>query len=221
MVEARGEKGAWAVDALGFLLDPAQWTESFALDMAAEAGIRGGLTLEHWKVVRFIRRRYETTRRCPAIFETCRANGLRLRDLERLFPAGYQRGACKLAGVSYRGIQLPVAWAEAANGEQARVDTPKTYRVDVQGFLVDPSEWDESFATHKAAEMKIPGGLGARHWQLVRFLRASYAKDGVVPTVYKACDHLGVDLDELERLFPDGYHRGAVKIAGLRLPVGS
>ena len=26
-----------------------------------------------------------------------------------------------------------------------------------------------------------------------------------------------IDLDELQKLFPDGYHRGAVKIAGLRV----
>ena len=30
---------------------------------------------------------------------------------------------------------------------------------------------------------------------------------------------VGIDIDELAELFPSGYHRGAVKIAGLNLAV--
>ena len=33
----------------------------------------------------------------------------------------------------------------------------------------------------------------------------------------ETCEANDIDIDELEQLFPDGYHRGAVKIAGLRL----
>ena len=29
--------------------------------------------------------------------------------------------------------------------------------------------------------------------------------------------YANLKIDELEKLFPDGYHRGAVKLAGLRL----
>jgi tRNA 2-thiouridine synthesizing protein E len=35
--------------------------------------------------------------------------------------------------------------------------------------------------------------------------------------VIETCEATDLDIAELERLFPDGYHRGAVKIAGLRL----
>jgi tRNA 2-thiouridine synthesizing protein E len=35
--------------------------------------------------------------------------------------------------------------------------------------------------------------------------------------VTETCEANDLDIDELEQLFPDGYHRGAVKIAGLRL----
>ena len=38
----------------------------------------------------------------------------------------------------------------------------------------------------------------------------------VVPTVYEACADNGLELEDLEQLFSDGYHRGAVKLAGLR-----
>jgi hypothetical protein len=37
-----------------------------------------------------------------------------------------------------------------------------------------------------------------------------------VPTVYETYEDTGVERDLLERLFPDDYHRGLVKIAGLR-----
>lgn len=43
-----------------------------------------------------------------------------------------------------------------------------------------------------------------------------YEEHKRVPTVYVTCEDTGVELDLLERLFPDGYHRGLVKIAGLR-----
>lgn len=39
----------------------------------------------------------------------------------------------------------------------------------------------------------------------------------IVPTVYETCETFGIEIEELEQLFPDGYHRGAVKIAGLRV----
>jgi tRNA 2-thiouridine synthesizing protein E len=66
--------------------------------------------------------------------------------------------------------------------------------------------------------MKIPGGkLIERQWQLIRYLRQHYAEKKKVPTVYETCEAIGMELDVLESLFPDGYHRGLVKIAGLRV----
>ena len=37
-----------------------------------------------------------------------------------------------------------------------------------------------------------------------------------IPTIYETCESCDLDLDRFEALFPDGYHRGALKIAGLR-----
>lgn len=83
---------------------------------------------------------------------------------------------------------------------------------------MDPDEWDEHYAAHLAHEMKIPGGvLGQQHWQIIGYLRTGYYKSGKIPTAVETCDANDIDIDDLERLFPDGYHRGAVKIAGLRL----
>jgi len=79
-------------------------------------------------------------------------------------------------------------------------------------------EWDEYYATFRAYDMKIPEGkLTEEHWKIIRFLRESWEKNNTVPNVYETCEATGIQLEELEHLFPDGYHRGAVKIAGLKV----
>jgi len=205
-------------DPLGNLLDWRGWTESYAEELAPSLGIPGGLTTRHWEVIRSIRKHFAETGKCPVVYQTCRQQGLRLRELEELFPTGYQRGACKLAGVSYKEAYLGADYMEHSAKDLHAVATRQEYRVDVRGFLVDPDEWDEHYAAHRAYEMKIPGGkLGKMHWQIIRFLRSTFYKTGKIPTVTETCEANDIDIDELEQLFPDGYHRGAVKIAGLRL----
>jgi tRNA 2-thiouridine synthesizing protein E len=67
-------------------------------------------------------------------------------------------------------------------------------------------------------DMKIHGGkLTDKHWQIIRFLREYYEKNEEIPTVYETCEANQINIEELDQLFPDGYHRGAVKIAGLRM----
>lgn len=203
----------------GFLLDIEQWDENFAEGLAPQLRIEKGLTKEHWDVIHSIRNKFEETDRCPTIYETCRANNLRRKQLKSLFPTGYQRGACKLAGISFRDShkQQELYSSEAAEALHA-VASKKSYTVDMRGFLMDPDEWDEHYAIHRAYEMKIPGGkLTEKHWQVIRFLRESYEKNREIPTVYDTCEANDLELEDLEQLFPDGYHRGAVKIAGLRL----
>ncbi len=201
----------------GFLMNPDQWDENFAEGMALQVKIHDTLSDQHWAIIHYIRGIFVNEGRCPLVYEVCRENKLHLTDLQRLFPTGYQRGACRLAGITYREGYL--GDARRPKGEQkVAVATPeKTYRVDVRGFLVDPDEWDEEFAVAKAFEMKVPGTLAEKHWRLIRFLREEYKRDGIVPTVYKTCEIHGLEIDDLEYMFPDGYHRGVVKIAGLRL----
>ncbi len=209
----------YSTDSQGFLLDYNQWDENFARGMAPEVKIPAGLTREHWRVIHFIREAFKQTGECPLVYQTCKANGLHLKDLKPLFPTGYLRGACKLSGITYKerfvdyyGEKGPKFGAERVRPELEE----KVYRVDVRGFLVDSSEWDENFAIHKAREMKMKEGLAEKHWQIVHFLRGYFNQNRQVPTVYETCEANQIDIDELERLFPDGYHRGAVKIAGLQ-----
>ncbi len=91
----------YLLDDDGFLVNPGQWDEDFAEGMAPALGIADGLTPSHWDVLRFIRATYLETGSCPLVYEICRAHKLRLAELKGLFPFGYQRGACKLAGLSF------------------------------------------------------------------------------------------------------------------------
>ena len=63
----------------------------------------------------------------------------------------------------------------------------------------------------------MTGNLTEKHWQVIRYLRSEYEKTRKVPTIYAACAAVGIDIDEFSELFPSGYHRGAVRIAGLNL----
>lgn len=200
----------------GFLSDPNDWDENFAEGMAPSVKIPDGLTKEHWNVIHFIRHTFEGRGQSPLVYETCRMNNLHLKDLKELFPTGYQRGACKLAGITYRDSFIWQTEPEAKVRTMPAARAEKVYRVDVRGFLVEPGDWDEQFAIFKAYETKVPQKLTDKHWDIIRFLRNRYAETKSVPTVYETCEANQIELEELERLFPDGYHRGAVKIAGLR-----
>lgn len=208
---------AYETDGDDFLENPYTWDESFAEEMAGRVDISGGLTAPHWRVINFIRNTFLETGRCPPIYKTLRDLNLRIKDMKKLFPSGYLRGACKLAGLTYRAQHIHPLWLERKG--IAKIPDfleKKVYRVDAYGFLVDPGEWDEDFALHKSDELKMPEGLTEEHWRIVKFLRARFQETGSVPTVYETCEDNEIEIEDLERLFPDGYHRGAVKISGLR-----
>jgi TusE/DsrC/DsvC family sulfur relay protein len=206
----------YPVDSDEYLSDFNAWDENFARAMAPKVGIISGLSEDHWKIICFIRDYYKKTGKCPLVFETAHTNRLHLQELKNLFPAGYLRGACKLAGITYEEGYVDQSWAEGFAEQVTASEKGKTYAINVHGFLINPFQWDKRYALYRAWEMKMPK-LTEKHWQIIEFLRERFVKDNVVPTVYEACAVNNIGLDELQRLFPDGYHRGAVKIAGLRV----
>ena len=198
----------YRVDPSNSLVDPADWDEGFAAGMAPEVGLAEGLTEKHWEVIRLIRRIWEERGYCPTVYEVCRILRLHVAGLGYLFPDGYQEGACLLSGLSFRTGFSP--------GFPGVFDAAQVvYRIDFWGFLADPDEWDEHFALLKAQEMKVPGGLTSDHWEVIRFLRQEYFRVGRIPTVSETCKAVEMGLGTFRALFPDGFHRGAVKIAGL------
>jgi tRNA 2-thiouridine synthesizing protein E len=219
MLFITAEGTQFELDEQGFLRDPFTWNESYATALAPHVGIHAPLTHAHWVVIRYIRARFEKSGFCPLLYFTCRENGLTVADLQGLFPTGYLRGACRLAGITYREGYLCNPCSARCDAWQSPGPSigEKAYGVDVRGFLIDANEWDESFARHRAVDMQMKDGLTARHWDVLHFLRNRFAESGNVPTIFELCDGLSLDLQELERLFPLGYHRGAVKLAGLRV----
>ena len=208
----------YKVDQLGFLLNYRDWDEDFAEGMAPDLQIPNGLTRKHWQVIHFIRDTLQEYGKCPLVYQTCRMNGLKLRELKELFPTGYLRGACKISGLTYReGYLHHYTFLPLPEEELKTAPPDKHYTVDIRGFLVDPHQWDEQYALYKTEEMKMPQRLTEQHWRIIKYLRETYFKTGEVPTVYETCEALNLEINELGDLFPDGYHRGAVKIAGLRV----
>jgi tRNA 2-thiouridine synthesizing protein E len=212
------ERTSFEVDESGFLVHPEHWNQRFAEVKAPDVGIVGGLTHEHWDVINFIRNMYRIAGRTPLVYEASRQCGLTRAELKNLFPAGYLRGACKLAGITYREGYISQAYVPESTEDIEHITSKKTYTVDVRGFLIDPNNWDEYYAASRAYDMKFPGGrLTDDQWHVIRYIRAHYAQTGEVPTVYETCEANQIELDELESMFPDGYHRGLIKIAGLRV----
>jgi tRNA 2-thiouridine synthesizing protein E len=206
----------YEVDSKGFLKNPGDWDEDFAIGMASRLKISGGLTEEHWKVIYFIRNTFEIMNRCPLVYVACRENRLGLGNLKKLFPTGYLRGACKLAGATYRDVFVQKYWLEE-NLEHIEINyNNKIYKTDVNGFLLNYDDWDENYAINKAFETKMRDYLTKRHWEIIYYLRDRYEKTEELPTIYETCEDNDIDLIEMEKLFPDGYHRGALKIAGLK-----
>jgi tRNA 2-thiouridine synthesizing protein E len=98
-------------DEEGYLVDPADWNESVAEALALKEGI--ALTEAHWAVLRFMREYYEEHHIAPDARHVMKhlaayrgAEGADRNDLFRLFPYGYVKQACKIAG-----MRRPRAWS--------------------------------------------------------------------------------------------------------------
>lgn len=90
--------------------------------------------------------------------------------------------------------------------------------VDEEGFLTDPSEWDEALAQELAANIGIT--LTDRHLEVIRFARADQAEQGETPTLRRMSASGGFPTKELFQLFPKKPAKKLSYIAGLQKPVG-
>lgn len=92
------------LDNEGYLIDPADWSEEAAETLARAEGI--ALTEEHWAVLRFMRRYYDEhaipadARFAIRFLAEERGHGANARKrLFELFPYGYVKQACRIAGM--------------------------------------------------------------------------------------------------------------------------
>ena len=93
-------------------------------------------------------------------------------------------------------------------------------KVDTEGYLIDPSQWDEDFAQQAARAEGI--FLTDDHWQVIRFMRQWLDEHQVAPDARHVMKHLtqvtGAGRNHLFALFPYGYVQQACKIAGMKRP---
>lgn len=94
---------------------------------------------------------------------------------------------------------------------------------DAEGYLVEPSDWNETVARTLAAEQGIE--LGSDHWETIRFMRRYYEEHQIAAAVRHVIKYLearfpGNAHKRLFELFPYGYPGQACRIAGMKRPRG-
>ena len=94
----------------------------------------------------------------------------------------------------------------------------RTVHVDQEGFLTEPSEWDDEIAGSLAKLLGIE--LTERHWTILRFLRTSHASTGETPTLRRVSAGLDIPVKELFELFPTKPAKKMAYVAGLPKPRG-
>lgn len=96
------------VDAEGYLTDPADWTEAWAVATASAEHVE--LTDEHWTAIRFMRSFLERHQVAPdarfVIRHLSNTTGAGRNRLFELFPYGYVGQACRIAG-----MRRPRSWS--------------------------------------------------------------------------------------------------------------
>jgi tRNA 2-thiouridine synthesizing protein E len=141
----------------------------------------------------------------------CSEAGYRLHEVRRLFPTGYLRGACRIAGISFEFMANCNIWLTYENPTRLA----SRYPTDDDGFLTRAVDWTEDFAHFIVNQSDAPDGLTDAHLRLIVWLRESYASDGAIPSVEQASQANSLPPAEIERLFPEGFRRGACRAAGL------
>jgi tRNA 2-thiouridine synthesizing protein E len=96
-------------DAEGYLVEPQDWSEEVAQEFARQEHIP--LTEDHWDVIRFMRDYYEEHQVIPdaryVIKHLTERMGAAARNtLFAMFPYGYVKQACRIAG-----MKRPRAWS--------------------------------------------------------------------------------------------------------------
>jgi tRNA 2-thiouridine synthesizing protein E len=93
-----------------------------------------------------------------------------------------------------------------------------TVHVNDEGFLTEPTEWDERLATALAARIGIE--LTDEHWKAIRFLRDDYVAQGETATLRRISTVGGIPIKTMFQLFPQKPAKKLAYVAGLPKPHG-
>lgn len=94
----------------------------------------------------------------------------------------------------------------------------RTLDVNAEGFLTDPSQWDEALGAELAKLIGIE--MTDAHWAPIRFLRTDYATQGETATLRRVSTQAGIPVKTLFALFPAKPAKKMAYIAGLPKPKG-
>lgn len=96
----------------GYIIDPEDWSEALARQLAAEEGLK--LNDDYWTILCFMREYWHQHKVAPDVRHVLKylaeQQGIQKKDakqhLFKLFPYGYVKQACKVAG-----MQRPRVWS--------------------------------------------------------------------------------------------------------------
>ena len=102
----------YARDVEGYVVNPEDWSENLALELADEENLE--LTEEYWTILRFMRDYWREHKIAPdvrhIVKQLAETHGYDKKEAKQhlfdLFPYGYVKQACKVAG-----MQRPRAWS--------------------------------------------------------------------------------------------------------------
>lgn len=101
-----------------------------------------------------------------------------------------------------------------------RVIAGKEVQVNDEGFMTDPSEWNQDIAVAIASEEGL-SELTEVHWKIIAFCReTAKTMGGKAPTLRQITTGTGISTKELFSLFPKGPAKKVARIAGLGKPEG-
>jgi tRNA 2-thiouridine synthesizing protein E len=96
----------------------------------------------------------------------------------------------------------------------------QTVELNEEGFLADPTLWNDDLALLLAKAEEGLDQLTDEHWAVIRFIRGHFLEHDSAPMVRAMCKGTGVPLKRIYELFPSGPAKGACKLAGLPKPDG-
>lgn len=91
-------------------------------------------------------------------------------------------------------------------------------QVNDEGFLTDPTEWDEDLGSALASAIGIT--LSDEHWKAIHFLRDDFAEQGETATLRRVSTLGGIGVKQLFALFPQKPAKKMAYVAGLPKPHG-
>lgn len=95
---------------------------------------------------------------------------------------------------------------------------------DIEGYLINPEDWNDEIAYKIAAEEDIQ--LNETYWLVLNFMRYYYSEHNIAPDVRHLISYItttnNCNKKEAKKLifelFPYGYVKQACKISGMKKP---